>query len=211
MSVNEGSTSGNPSVMGNKSKLSLNQRKIESARPNSGPANKPVSRPTSSMAGLGGGLSKKKNDLCHFMTLKAKENGIVEFEEIPVGNYLVQFDGYRCLKPVQQEIFVQDRDMKVKIEINMIDEAYFIIRYKDGPPEEKYEFSLVPKDEEENVLLSMPIVLTQTDKNEHICVVEPGDYYLITKPGVGNVIEKVFSVHQNSLKNIYKKAIIYSQ
>ena len=78
--------------------------------------------------------------------------------------------------------------MKVKLEINMIDEAYFIIRYKDGPPEEKYEFSLVPKDEEENVLLSMPIELTQTDKNEHICVVEPGDYYLITN---GNKISEV--------------------
>ena len=170
--------------MNNKSKISVHSRKIESARPGSALSKSHKSRPVSSITTGYRGPSMKPLPQVIQKVLTGKNN-IAEFNDIPIGKYLIQFDGHSFLKPFTREIEVDvndEREIRKEIKVNMIDEAYVIL-YPADEDSKGFNACLYPV-EKEGDFHSMPIEMSKMGE-EYMAVVEPGDYWVFIDYGSG--------------------------
>jgi len=122
--------------------------------------------------------------------------GKVVFDNIPIGKYILQFDGHTFMKPFTKEIEVDvnDGNLEKEIKVQVIDEAYVILcpqktesTDKHGNVVEReirnYHACLYPS-EAESDFHSMPIEMSKKD-DQYMAVVEPGKYWVYIDFGSG--------------------------
>jgi hypothetical protein len=179
------------SVGMNKSKMSHGgSRKIESARPLSGVSKQSKSRPMSSMtAGCRGPAMKPIPNIVK--TAVTDDKGFAMFADIPIGKYIIQFDGHSYLKPFAKEVEVDVNDEAIilrEIKVPEIDEAYVIVT---TPSEnwKQHTACLYPAEEGTDFDF-MPIEMSLMG-SEYMAVVEPGVYWLYMDYGSGGPRQKL--------------------
>ena len=68
-------------------------------------------------------------DLTNFKDGQSSEAGVVEFKDLPVGNYAIVFSGDRTYKPVEQrfQVIANEPEIQRTIELELVEEGFFSI------------------------------------------------------------------------------------